>query len=83
MLFRSNTARFPNTRHKLHYAYQFLTSKVQQTMRIHLCKARDDCGEETSEILFESFADILAALDYHFGEPDQKHTAALAHDKLR
>ena len=78
-----NAARFPNTQHKLRYAYQFLTGKAQRTMRIHLRKATDDCGEETFEILFDSFAAFLTALDRHFGDPDEKHTAALALDKLR
>lgn len=37
---------------------------------------------ETYEILFDSFFAFLAALDRHFGDPDEKHTAALALDKL-
>ena len=78
-----NAARFPNTQHKLRYAYQFLTGKAQRTMRIHLRKSTDDRSEETFEILFDSFAALLAALDRHFGDPDEKHTAALALDKLR
>ena len=43
----------------------------------------DDCSEETFEILFDSFAAFLTALDCHFGDPDKKHTAALTLDKLR
>ena len=78
-----NAARFRNTQHKLRYAYQFLTGKAQRTMRIHLRKATDDCGEETFEILFNSFAAFLTALDCHFGDPDEKHTAALALNKLQ
>ena len=77
-----NAARFPNTQHKLRYAYQFLTGKAQRTMRIHLCKSTDDRSEEAFEILFDSFAAFLAVLDRHFGDPDEKHTAALALDKL-
>ena len=79
----SNAARFLNTQHKLHYTYQFLTGKAQRTMRIHLHKSTDDCGEETFKILFDSFATFLAALDRHFGDPDEKHTVALSLDKLR
>src|SRR5258706_11680061 len=78
-----NAARFPNTQHKLRYAYQFLTGKAQRTMRIHLRRSTEDSGEETDDIVFESFAAFLAALDRHFGDPDEKHTAALALDKLR
>ena len=52
-------------------------------MRIHLRKSTDDSGEETFEILFDCFAAFLAALDRHFGDPDEKHTAALTLDKLR
>ena len=78
-----NAARFPNTQHKLRYAYQFLTGKTQRTMWIHLRKSTDDWGEETFKILFDSFAAFLAGLDRHFCDPDEKHTAALALDKLR
>ena len=77
-----NAARFPNTQHKLRYAYQFLTGKAQRTMRIHLRKSTDDCGEETFEIICDSFATFLAALNRHFGDPDKMHTAALALVKL-
>ena len=41
-------------------------------MRIHLRKATDDCGEETLEILFNTFAAFLTALVRHFGDPDEK-----------
>ena len=34
-----NAARFPNTQHKLRYAYQFLTGKAQRTMRIQIGRA--------------------------------------------
>ena len=78
-----NAARFPNTQHKLRHVYQFLTGKVQRTMRNHLRKSTDDSGEGTFEIIFDCFAAFLAALDRHFGDPDKKHTAALALDKLR
>ena len=77
-----NAARFLNSQHKLRYAYQFLTGKAQRTMRIHRQQSMDDRGEETFEILFDSFAAFLAALDHHFGDPDEKHTAAVALDKL-
>ena len=78
-----NAACFPNTQYKLRHAYQFLTCKAQRTMRIHLHKSMDDRGEETFEILFDSFAAFLAGLDCHFGVPDEKHTAALALNRLR
>ena len=79
-----NAARFPNTQHKLHYAYQFLTGKAQRTMRINLCRTADPANsEETYEIAFDTFAVFLTALDPHFGDPDEKHTASLALDKLR
>ena len=79
-----NAARFPNTQHKLRYAYQFLTGKAQRTMRIHLRRTADPAnGEETYEIAFDTFAAFLTALDRHFGDPDEKHTAALALDKIR
>jgi hypothetical protein len=78
-----NPARFPNVQHKLRYAYQFLTGKAQRTMRIHLKRKVAADGEETYEVLFDSFAAFLKALDRHFGDPDEKHTAALALDKLR
>ena len=35
------------------------------------------------EILFDPFGDFLKALDRHFGDLNEKHTAALALDKLR
>ena len=78
-----NPARFPNVQHKLRYAFQFLTGKAQRTMRIHLKRSTDTDGEETYEILFTTFAEFLTALDRHFGDPDEKHTAAMALDKLR
>ena len=78
-----NAACFPNTQQKPRYTYQFLTGKAQRTMQIHLRKSTDDRGEETFEILFDSFAAFLAALDRHFSDPDKKHTAALALNKLR
>ena len=78
-----NAARFPNTQHKLRYAYQFLTGKAQRMMRIHLRKSTDDRGEEAFEILFNCYAAFLAALDRHFGDPDEKHTTALSLEKLR
>ena len=31
-----NPTRFLNTQHKLRYAYQFLASKAQRTMHVHL-----------------------------------------------
>ena len=73
---------FPNTLYKLRYAYQFLTSKVQRIMRIHLRNSTDDSGEETFEILFESFAALLVALNRHFGDLDERHTVALALNRL-
>ena len=51
-----NPARFPNTQHKLRYAYQFLTGKAQRTMRVHLQRTTVADGEETYEVLFTSFA---------------------------
>ena len=78
-----NAARFPNTQHKLRYAYLFLTGKTQRRMQIHLHKSTDDHGEEAFEILFDSFTAFLAALNCHFCDPDEKHTAALTLDKLR
>ena len=51
-----NPARFPNTQHKLWYAYQFLTGKAQRTMRVHLRRTTGADGEETYEVLFTSFA---------------------------
>ena len=35
------------------------------------------------EILFDPFGDFLKTLDRHFGDLNEKHTAALALDKLR
>ena len=79
----SNDARFPNTQQKLRYAYQFLTGKAQRTMRIHLRWIADPVnGEEKYEIAFYTFAAFLTALNRHFGDPDKKHTAALALNKL-
>src|SRR6266699_1001545 len=78
-----NPMRFPNIQHKLRYAYQFLTGKAQRTMRIHIRRTPDANGEETYEIVFDTFAAFLTALDRHFGDPDEKHTAALTLDKLR
>ena len=52
-------------------------------MWIHLRKATDGRGEETSEILFDSFSVFLAALNCQFGDPDEKHTAGLTLNKLR
>src|SRR6266705_2286504 len=78
-----NPARFPNTQHKLRYAYQFLTGKAQRTMRVHLRQTAGEDGEETYEVLFSSFAAFLATLDRHFGDPDERNTAALKLDKLR
>ena len=79
-----NAARFPNTLHKQRYANQFLTGKAQQTMRIHIRRNVDPAnGEETYEIAFNRFSAFLTALDRHFGDPDEKHTASIALDKLR
>ena len=79
-----NAARFPNTQHKLHYAYQFLTGKAQRMMRIDYRRTADPAnGEETYKIAFDIFAAFLTALDRHFGDPDEKHTASLTLDKLR
>ena len=79
-----STARFPNTQYKLRYTYQFLTGKAQRAMRIHLRRTADPAtGEETYEIAFDTFAAFLTTLDRHFGDPDEKHTASLALDKLR
>ena len=76
--------RFPNTQHKLRYAYQFLTGKTQRTMQIHLCRTADTANsEEAYEIAFETFAACLTALDRHFGDPDKKRTASVALDELR
>ena len=49
-------------------------------MRTHLRRTTDGSGEETYEILF---GPSLKALDRHFGGLNEKHTAALALDKLR
>ena len=78
-----NQSRFPNLQHRLRYAYQFLTGKAQRTMRIHLRKVTTLDGEETYEVSFDSFAAFLAALERHFGDPDEKHTASVALDRLR
>jgi len=77
-----NEARFPDTQHKLRYAYQFLTGKAQRTMRIHLRRTEVD-GNERYDVVFNTFAAFLAALDRHFGDPDEQHTASLQLDKLR
>ena len=45
-----NPARFPNTQQKLRYAYQFLTSKAQRTMRVHLRRSTGAAGEETYKV---------------------------------
>ena len=79
----SNHSRFPNLQHRLRYAYQFLTGKAQRTMRIHLRKVTTLDGEETYEVSFDTFAAFLAALERHFGDPDEKHTASVALDRLR
>ena len=73
-----NPTRFPNVQHKLRYAYQLLAGRARRTMCIHLRRTTAPDGEETYEILFNSFSASLAALDHHFGGPDEKHTAALA-----
>ena len=78
-----NPRRFPNVQHKLRYAFQFLTGKAERTMRIHLRRMVGEDGEESYEVLFDTFAAFLAALDRHFGDPDEQHTAAIALDKLR
>lgn len=57
----------------------FLTGKVQRTVRTHLRRTTDGSGEETYEILF---GPSLKALDHHFGGLNEKHTAALALNKL-
>ena len=69
--------------HKLRYDFQFLTGKAQRTMRIDLKRNTSSDGEETYEILFDTFTTFLSVLDRHFGDPDKKHAAALALDKLR
>ena len=67
-----NATCFPNTQHKLHYAYQFLTGKAERTMRIHLRRTADPAnGEETYEIAFDMFTAFLTALHGHFGDPDE------------
>ena len=78
-----NPRRFPNVQHKLRYAFLFLTGKVERTMRIHLRRLVGEDGEEIYEVLFDTFAAFLTALDRHFGDPDEQHTAAIALDKLR
>ena len=40
-------------------------------------------GEESGEVLFTLFAAFLAALDRHFGDPDERNTAASKLDRLR
>ena len=52
-------------------------------MRIHLRKIQDDNREEAYEIIFDTLAAFLAALDRHFGDPDEKHVAALPLNKYR
>ena len=79
-----NAACFPNTQHKLRYAYQFLTGKAQRTMRIHLRRTADPAnGEDTYEIALDTFTAFLTTLARHFGDPEEKYTASLALDKLR
>ena len=80
----SNAIRFPNTQYKLRYAYQFLTDKPQRTMWIHLHRTVHPAnGEETYELAYNTFPAFLTTLDRHFGDPDEKHTASLALDRLR
>jgi hypothetical protein len=55
-----NPRRFPNVQHKLRYAFQFLTGKAERTMRIHLRRIVAEDGEETYEVLFDTFAAFLA-----------------------
>ena len=52
-------------------------------MRIHFRRTTGADGEETYEVLFTSFAVFLAALDRHFGDPDERNTAASKLDTLR
>ena len=78
-----NPARFPNTQHKLRYAYQFLTGKAHRTTRVHLRRTTGADGDETYKVLFSSFAAFLAPLYRHFGDPDERNTAASMLDKLR
>ena len=52
-------------------------------MLIHLRRTADPAnGEETYEIASDMFATFLTALDYYFDDPDKKHTASIALDKL-
>ena len=78
-----NPACFPNTQHKLRYGYQFLTVKAQRPIRVHLRRTTGADGEETYEVLFTSFAAFLAAPDRHFGDLDERNTAASKLDKHR
>lgn len=78
-----NPARFPSTQRKLRYAYQFLTGKAQRTMRAHLRRTPGTDGEETHEVLFASFAALLAALDCYFGDHGERNSATLKLDRLR
>ena len=78
-----NPIHFPTVQHKLRYAFQLLTGKAQRAMRIHLRKTTDPNGEESCEVLFNSLAAFTSALDRHFGDPNEKRTAALAPDKPR
>ena len=53
-------------------------------MQIHLRRTADPAnGEETYVIAIDTFTAFLTALDRHFGDPDEKHAASLALDKLR
>ena len=52
-------------------------------MRIHLRRTTGGDGEETYKVLFTLFAAFLAALDRHFGDPDERNTVASKLDKLR
>ena len=52
-------------------------------MRIHLQKTVEDNGEENYEVLFDTSAAFLTALDRHFRDPDEHHTTAVVLGKLR
>lgn len=52
-------------------------------MQIHLRKTVAEDREENYRVLFDTSALFLAALDRHFRDPDERHTAAKAQDKLR
>ena len=52
-------------------------------MQIYLRRMVEEDGEESYDVLFDTFAAFLATLDRHFGDHDEQPTTAIVLNKLQ